>query len=126
MHKPALLIVCVVALGGCSSHDAKFSTLPAALQDCGTASPASKVVVTWDASKATKDGVKIWVSNEKTHSRSGIWGADQNGTLWMAGGAVGSATTGAWINPGTRLTLTDASGDDTLAKLAIASLPCKK
>ncbi|OOG55550.1 hypothetical protein B0E48_12980 [Rhodanobacter sp. C03] len=113
-------------MGGCSSQDAKFSTSPAALEDCGAATLSSAVVVNWDASRTKEKGVKIWVSNAQKPSRSGIWGADQNGTLWMGGGLVGSATTGQWMRPGTNLTLTDDSGDDTLAKITIPSLPCKK
>lgn len=123
-----LIVPVVLAIGllaGCRSNSASVTFTPAALKDCGSHNVASTVQVQWDASAANpENGVKLWINNDEYPRRNGVFGGDP-GTLWMAGAATGTATTGDWAFPGTTIIVTDAVNDDILATVKIPSAPCK-
>ncbi len=114
-----------LTLPGCHSGEASITITPAALKDCGSANTPSVVQVHWtviDASPKTK--VNIWISNEPTSGRMGIFG-DTPGTLWVTRGGNGTATTGPWMFPGTSIVVTDAKSNDLLAMVKVPAAPCK-
>lgn len=126
MRKLVLSVLCAAALGGCGSHGiSTLSASPQALEDCGAASIPAKILISWDASQSKEKGIKIWVSDGSPLPRTGIWGGNPHGTLWVGGELIGSANTDQWMKAGSHLIMTDNSGDDILAELTIKSLPCK-
>lgn len=125
MRYLVIAILAIAALSGCQRHRAEISFVPAALKDCAPNNVASVVEVRWDARQAnTKNGVKLWINNDPTPKRRGVFGGDP-GTLWTQGANTGSATTGQWAFPGTTIIVTDAITDDILASVKIPSAPCK-
>lgn len=120
MRTLLLSALCTVVLGGCHSRNATLEFTPAALKDCGGNKNAPAAIkVRWDASKAKlKDGVVVRVSNGEKPAN----GAP--GTIWMAGGDSGSATTGAWVFPGTVFFVTDARNGDVLARAVVPAASC--
>ena len=126
MRTLVLSVLCVAALAGCHSNAATITFTPAALKDCGAGKNApSTIEVRWNATKAKlKQGVVVRVTNEKTPARTGVFGGT-SGTSWVAGADAGSATTGAWVYPGTTFFLTDASDGDVLVTEKVPAAPCK-
>ena len=117
MYRLLLATLGALALAGCSQP--KLSATPPSLKGCGDATRPSSVSVSWSAYKATQGKpVKLWAHNPDAY------GNDQ-ATLWMEQGPVGTAATGTWIVPGTRITMTDLSGTSTLAEIRIGRLACK-
>ena len=115
MHK-LIITFCAMALAGCHGS-AELNAVPSSLADCGSNTRPSAVTVTWDATKATKGGtVNLWVQNSDTFKP----------TLWIEDRPVGSAVTGNWALPDTRITLTDAANGDKLAEISIGATTCKQ
>jgi len=124
MRQLVLAAFCVAALAGCHHRSASVTFTPAALKDCGSKNAPSVVEVHWDATQAApKDGVKLWINNDPIPKRTGVFGGAP-GTLWTHGGETGSATTGAWMYPGTTIIVTDAKNDDVLATVQVPKAPC--
>ena len=109
----AFASLCLLALASCHSRTATVGFAPSSLKDCGAKNVGSTIEVNWDATLAKPIGsVKVWISNKKPE-RTGVFASDP-GTLWLMGDVKGSGVTGAWIFPGTTVTVTDAVNDDVL------------
>jgi hypothetical protein len=116
---------CTIALAGCHSDEANVTITPVALKGCGPTNVPSTVQVHWKVIDANpKSKVNIWISNEPTSGRIGVFG-DTPGTLWVTGGSTGTATTGPWMFPGTSIIVTNAKNNDLLAMVKIPAAPCK-
>jgi hypothetical protein len=116
---------CTASLAACHSGTASLTTTPVALKDCGSANVPSTVQVRWKVNDASpKSKVNIWINNEPTSGRTGVFG-DTPGTLWVTEGGTGTATTGPWMFPGTSIIVTDAESNDLLAMVRIPAAPCK-
>ncbi len=126
MRKLFAVSVLSCGLAACQSQSASITFDPPALADCGPNGGASVVVIHWDARRAKpRDGVNVWINNEPTPERTGVFAPDL-GSRWQSGDAVGSATTGKWMFAGTTLTLTDAHDDDVLARVKMPAAPCPR
>jgi hypothetical protein len=127
MRKTMIAATCAVLLAACSKHPAGSATLalsPSAVKNCGSGTAAVSTDVHWDATKANIPGVKIWINNQQKPASSGIFGGDDPGTLWLAGKASGTATTGKWIVAGSHIVLTESDSGDVLAEADVTALPC--
>ncbi|MFK2878776.1 hypothetical protein [Rhodanobacter hydrolyticus] len=117
MYRLLFVTLGTLVMAGCGQP--KLSATPSSLRGCGGATRPSSVSVSWSAYKATQGKpIRLWAHNPDA------FGNDQV-TLWMEQGPVGTASTGRWVVPGTRITLTDASGMRTLAEIRIGRLACK-
>jgi hypothetical protein len=130
MQRILIVVACtgIALLAGCGRHQHGAATLvlsPAAVSKCAGNTAPVAIDVHWDATKATKSGIKIWVDNQQKSSDTGIFSSDNPGTLWLAGAASGKATTGQWIVAGTRIVLTDSDSGDVLAETKVAAAPCR-
>ena len=129
MRKLLISAFYVAVLTSCSHSTSRTGTLtitPTAVKECGGKASPVALSVHWDARKALPHGgsVKLWINNKV--SNRGIFGDDgNNGTLWLQGGIIGSSTTGVWVMPGTRITMTEASKGKVLARLDVPAAPCQ-
>jgi hypothetical protein len=91
----------------------KLQSEPAVLEQCGASrGKRAAVKVSWDATTARVNTVKIWVQD-----------ADKEPKLWAATGAAGSKMSGAWVTEGSAFILTDVSGR-RLARLVMHAASC--
>lgn len=117
MYRLLLVILGALVLAACGQPE--LSATPSSLRGCGGDTRPGSVSVSWNAYKATQGKpVRLWAHNPDA------FGNDQ-ATLWIEQGPIGTAATGTWVVPGTRITLTDASGTNTLAEIRIGRLACK-
>lgn len=125
MRLGILSTLCMIALGGCQSDHATLTFTPEALKDCGANHNAPVAIgVHWDATEAhLKNGVMVFVSNDPASARKPAFGRAP-GTLWIAGGDSGSATTGVWVVPGTTFFVTDAASGNVLASKKVPAAQC--
>ncbi|WP_266183430.1 hypothetical protein [Dyella humicola] len=120
-HGPRLLAVivsiAVVALSGChkSPH---MSISPSAVPNCGAHTQPVSITLQWDATYATDGRVRFWIRDRRADTSTP--------ELWTEQGWKGTMQSGPWMLPGTIISMTDASGEKTLAKVRIGSAPCKQ
>ncbi|HEX7368950.1 MAG TPA: hypothetical protein VF284_01540 [Rhodanobacteraceae bacterium] len=127
MHRFLLPALGIAMLAGCSHPVTPATTLtltPGAIPDCGVQTKPVSLAVHWDASKAlsARGGVKVWINNQPINA--GIFSNDNLGTLWSQSGPVGSSTTGPWMKPGSRITVTNVTNGNVLAQLDVPAAPC--
>ncbi|WP_157616964.1 hypothetical protein [Rhodanobacter sp. Soil772] len=91
----------------------KLQSEPAVLEQCGALrGKRAAVKVSWDATTARVNTVKIWVQDPSKEPK-----------LWAATGAAGSKVSGAWMTDGSAFILTDAGGRQ-LARLVMRAASC--
>lgn len=126
MLKFLLPAIAVVLLAGCGhSNTASLTFTPPSVKDCGANTKPAALAVHWDATGAVKKGgtIKLWVNNKPVNQ--GVFASGgNNGTLWLQGALTGTATTGNWMYPGTRVTMTNAADGDVLAHQDVPGTSC--
>lgn len=126
MHKLSIPLLCIVLLASCSqpASDVVLTLAPSAIKDCGADTTPVALTVHWDASKAVPNHgkIKLWINGKPVDQ--GIFSDYSKGTLWRQGNAKGSATTGAWMYPGSRITVTNAANGAVLSRLDVPAAPC--
>ena len=70
--------------------------------------------VSWNATQANTDGIKIYLKDPSTGEEK----------LWLAAPAQGTDKTGAWMREGTVVRLVNANTDTDLASLTVTSVAC--
>lgn len=129
MRKLATVICCLMLMAGCSRSatqgEIALSAVPADLKDCGRATAPASLTIHWDASNPLRQGgsVQLWINNNPADQ--GVFGGSNHGKLWVQSGAAGTATTGRWTKPGTRITMTDTANGNVLARLDVGAAPCQ-
>lgn len=89
---------------------------PGAIDLCTAVDGAIAMDVSWDATQANTDGIKIFLKDPST-------GEDK---LWLAAPAQGHDKTGVWMREGTVVRLVNANTDTDLAKLTVTSVNCNR
>ncbi len=89
---------------------------PGAIDLCVATEGAIAMDVTWNATQANTDGIKIFLTDPATGEEK----------LWLAAPAQGTDKTGPWMREGTLVRLVDANANADLAKLTVTSVPCAK
>lgn len=88
---------------------------PGAIDLCEAVDGAIAMEVSWDATQAKADGIKIFLKDAETGEEK----------LWLAAPPQGHDKTGNWMRGGTVVRLVNANTDAELAKLTVASIDCK-
>lgn len=89
---------------------------PGAIDLCTAVDGAIAMDVSWDATQANTDGIKIFLKDPATGEEK----------LWLAAPAQGHDKTGTWMRDGTVVRLVNANTDTDLAKLIVTSVSCKR
>ncbi|RZA22315.1 MAG: hypothetical protein EOP93_00480 [Lysobacteraceae bacterium] len=136
-----MMLVVVLSLGACGKAPAPAATTPQAGAAVQPAAPAElkdptgmltlspgtvdmcsavdgviSMDVSWDASKANTDGIKIYLKDPSTGEEK----------LWLAAPAQGHDKTGPWMREGTVVRLVNDQDDADLAKLTVTSTSCTR
>lgn len=88
---------------------------PGAIDLCTAVDGAIAMEVSWDATQANTDGIKIFLKDPTTGEEK----------LWLAAPAQGSDKTGVWMREGTVVRLVNANTDADLANMTVTSVACK-
>ena len=88
---------------------------PGAIDLCTAVDGAIAMDVSWDATQANTDGIKIFLKDPTTGEEK----------LWLAAPAQGSDKTGVWMREGTVVRLVNANTDADLANMTVTSVACK-
>ena len=89
---------------------------PSAIDLCTAVDGAIAMDVSWDATQANTDGIKIFLKDPSTGEEK----------LWLAAPAQGHDKTGPWMREGTVVRLVNDHTDAELAKLTVTSIKCSQ
>jgi hypothetical protein len=89
---------------------------PGAIDLCTAVDGAIAMEVSWDATKANTDGIKIFLKDPSTGEEK----------LWLAAPARGHDKTGNWMRDGTVVRLVNDHTDAELAKITVTSIKCSQ
>jgi len=89
---------------------------PGAIDLCTAVDGTIAMDVSWDATQANTDGIKIFLKDPSTGEEK----------LWLAAPAQGHDKTGPWMREGSVVRLVNANTDSDLAKLTVTSVSCQR